>query len=242
MFNQERAREKSHKIGETFAEIDRIFGKIIGTSGTTAKADMEIGETYGATWQDAEATTVKPSEGQEKPATTSVVAGFVLDENLLSYGHDLSHPPFINLNHIGPGGDRRESRDRHAPFCRNIVQTALKPLPRRTILRARRKQTLRPLCDFFRRQRLAMCNGPSEQFVIRSACQHPQLKRLRIDLKKIDQVFIEAHRDVVIILNLTGVSEMNLVNKPPQVGNAAEQGFGAAGVSLLCHSKPSPRL
>ena len=95
MLNQERVRDRSHKIGETFAKIGRISGKIIEISGTIAKTDVETGENYGTTWLAAKATAVKRSYGQEKPATISVVAGFVLQENLLSYGHDLLHPPFI---------------------------------------------------------------------------------------------------------------------------------------------------
>ena len=61
MFNQERARDRSHKIGETFARIGRISGKIIGTSGTTAKTGVEIGETYATTWLATESTDVKSS-------------------------------------------------------------------------------------------------------------------------------------------------------------------------------------
>ena len=95
MFNQERVRDRSRKIGETFAKIGRISGKIIGISGTIAKTDVETEEAYGTTWLAAKATVVKDSYGQEKPATTEVVAGFVLQENLLPYGHNLLHPPFV---------------------------------------------------------------------------------------------------------------------------------------------------
>lgn len=59
MFNQERARDRSRKIGETFAKIGRISGKIIGISGTIAKTDVETGENYGTTWLAAKATVVK---------------------------------------------------------------------------------------------------------------------------------------------------------------------------------------
>jgi uncharacterized ferredoxin-like protein len=59
MFNQERARDSWHKIGETFAKTGRIFGKIIGISGTIAKTGVETGKTYGTIWQAAKATAVK---------------------------------------------------------------------------------------------------------------------------------------------------------------------------------------
>ena len=59
MLNQERVRDRSHKIGETFAKIGRISGKIIEISGTIAKTDVETGENYGTTWLAAKATAVK---------------------------------------------------------------------------------------------------------------------------------------------------------------------------------------
>lgn len=61
MFNQERARDRLHKIGGTFAKAGRISGKIIGISGTIAKTGVETGETYGTTWLAAKATAVKRS-------------------------------------------------------------------------------------------------------------------------------------------------------------------------------------
>jgi hypothetical protein len=83
------------KIVETFAKTDGISGKIIGISGTIAKTGVETGKTYGTTWLAAKATAVKHSHGKEKPATTSVAAGFLLQRNLLSHRHDPSHPLFV---------------------------------------------------------------------------------------------------------------------------------------------------
>jgi hypothetical protein len=65
-----------------------------------------------------------------------------------------------------------------------------------------------------------------EQVLIRSASQHPLLESLRIDLQKIDQVLIESHRDVVVVLNLAFMSQTNLIDEPPQVGKAAEESLG----------------
>jgi hypothetical protein len=62
------------------------------------------------------------------------------------------------------------------------------------------------------------------------------------DLQKIDQVLTEPHRDVIVVLNLTGVPQPNLINEPPQVGNATEEGFGTAGIRLLSHCYLSPAL
>ena len=47
---------------------------------------------------------------------------------------------------------------------------------------------------------------------------------------KIDEVLIETNRDVVVFLNLACVPQTNLVDKPPQVGNATEERFGAPGI------------
>ena len=52
-------RDRSRKIGETFAKAGRIFGKIIGISGMMAKTGVETGETYGTIWLAAKATAVK---------------------------------------------------------------------------------------------------------------------------------------------------------------------------------------
>jgi hypothetical protein len=49
MFDQERVRDRYHKIGETFTKTGAIFGKIIGISATIAKTGVETGETYGTT-------------------------------------------------------------------------------------------------------------------------------------------------------------------------------------------------
>lgn len=59
IFDQERARDRLRKIGETFAKIGVNSGKIIGISGTIAKTGVETGETYGTTWLAAKATAGK---------------------------------------------------------------------------------------------------------------------------------------------------------------------------------------
>lgn len=133
MSDQGQALDSSQRIGETFARTGGISGKIIGISGTIAKTGVKTGETYSTTWRATEAPAIKHSYGQEKPAKTSVAAGFVLQRNLLAHRHDPSHPPFIDLDHIGPCGDRRERRNQYAAFRRDIVQAALKPLPRRIV-------------------------------------------------------------------------------------------------------------
>jgi hypothetical protein len=78
MSDQGQALDGSHRIGGTFAKTGGISGKIIGISGTIAKTGVKIGETYSTTWLAAEATAVKRSYGREKPAKTSVAAGFLL--------------------------------------------------------------------------------------------------------------------------------------------------------------------
>jgi len=80
MFDQERARDRLGKIGEAFTKTGVVSEKIIRISGTIAKTGVETNETYGTTWLAAKATDVKRSYGQEKPATTSVAAGFVYGE------------------------------------------------------------------------------------------------------------------------------------------------------------------
>jgi hypothetical protein len=52
-------------------------------------------------------------------------------------------------------------------------------------------------------------------------------------LQKIDQVLIEPDRDVIVVLNPARMPQANLVNEPPEMRDAAEQGFGAAGILLI---------
>ena len=81
MFNQERARDRLHKIGGIFTKTGRISEKIIEISDTIAKTGVGIGKAYGTTWLAVKDTVVKHSLGQGKPATTDVVAGFVSSRN-----------------------------------------------------------------------------------------------------------------------------------------------------------------
>jgi hypothetical protein len=53
---------------------------------------------------------------------------------------------------------------------------------------------------------------------------------------ELDQVLIEPHRDVIVVLNLACVPQTNLIDKPPQMCDATKESFGAAGISLLRHS------
>ena len=78
--DQERARKRLHKTGETFAKARGNSGKLVGSSGRIAKTGVKTGETCGPTWPAAEATAVKYSNGQEKPAATEVAAGFFYGE------------------------------------------------------------------------------------------------------------------------------------------------------------------
>ena len=51
-----------------------------------------------------------------------------------------------------------------------------------------------------------------------------------------NQLLIETHHYVVVVLNLTRMPQANLLDKPPQVGNATEQGFGTAGILLISYA------
>ena len=55
----------------------------------------------------------------------------------------------------------------------------------------------------------------------------------RIDLQKINQVLIEPDRDVIVLLNLACMPQSNLIDEPPQVGDAAKESFGATRIGLL---------
>ena len=56
------------------------------------------------------------------------------------------------------------------------------------------------------------------------------------DLQKIDQVLIEPDRNVVVVLNLACMPKTNLIDEPPQVGNATEKGFGTAKILLISYA------
>src|SRR5690349_13617345 len=83
--------------------------------------------------------------------------------------------------------------------------------------------------------RLAVRHHPSKQPFIRPAGEHCPLKRFGVDAEKLDEVLVEPDRHVVVVLNLPGIAEPDLVDKPPQMGNATEQRFRAAGIGWLGH-------
>ncbi len=83
------------------------------------------------------------------------------------------HPAFIQFNHIGPCGDRWKGSDRHAAFCRDFLEAPLESLPSSVVLRARGKQVLGPLRDFLIGYFATVRAYPGEEFLVRSASQHP---------------------------------------------------------------------
>ena len=86
-----------------------------------------------------------------------------------------------------------------------------------------------------------MDHDPGEQFFITSTGQHPLLKGLSFYPEELDEILIETYCDVVVILNLARMAETNLVDESPQVGNAAKESFGAAGIdaSICCVGWPT---
>src|SRR5206468_1183916 len=145
-------------------------------------------------------------------------------------------PLFIELNDVSPCVDKWERPDRHATFGGDALEATLEPLPRRIIFRTGGQEPLAPLGDLLVRRFSTVSLHPDEQILIRPPGQHPLLKRFRIDLQKIDQVLVEPDRDVVVVLNLTCVPQTNLVDKPPQVGNATEQSLGTSRICLTTHT------
>jgi len=142
-------------------------------------------------------------------------------------------PLFIELNDVSPCVDRRERRDRHPAFGGDALEASLEPLPRGIIFGTGRQKALAPLRDLLVRRFSTVGLHPDEQILIRPPGQHPLLKRFRIDLQKINQVLVEPDRDVVVVLNLARIPQTNLIDEPPQVGNATEQSVRAAGVLLV---------
>lgn len=80
-----------------------------------------------------------------------------------------------------------------------------------------------------------MRTDPFKQFFVCSAGQHPLLKSLGVDPEKLDEILIESHRDVVVILNFARMPKTNLVDKPTKVSDATEKSFGATRIRLLSH-------
>ena len=55
------------------------------------------------------------------------------------------------------------------------------------------------------------------------------------DLQKVDQVRIDPNRDAVVVRNLTRMPQANLVDKPPQMGDATQETVGTAMRLLASH-------
>ena len=54
--------------------------------------------------------------------------------------------------------------------------------------------------------------------------------KVKFNPEKIDQVLIESDRHVVVVLNLPRIAQPDLVDKPAQMGDTAEKGFGTPRV------------
>src|SRR2546425_7995744 len=134
-------------------------------------------------------------------------------------------PLFVEFYDVSPGLNKRERCDRHATFGGDALEATLKPLPRRIIFRTGGQKALTPLRNFLIRRLSAVGLHPGEQFLIHPTSQHSLLKRFRVDLEKINQVLIEPHCDVVVVLNLANISQPNLVDKSPEVGDTTEKKF-----------------
>jgi hypothetical protein len=86
------------------------------------------------------------------------------------------------------------------------------------------------LCDFLLVWLATKRANAGQEFLIRATSQHPLFERLGVDPEKLDEMLIEPHRDVIVVLNLARVPQTNLVNEPPQVGYSTEKSFGTSRV------------
>jgi hypothetical protein len=99
------AQEKLRRTGAIFAKTGAIFVKITAIYDTTGRTVDRTDRIFVTTWPAAEVTDSNLSR-KAKAGRTSVPAGFLLRFNLVTPALPL-HAFLIELDHIGPSGDRR---------------------------------------------------------------------------------------------------------------------------------------
>lgn len=79
--------------------------------------------------------------------------------------------PFVEFDHVGPGGDGRKGTHRHAELRRHFLQAPLKPLLHRIVFWTGGQKALAPLRNLRIRRFLTLGLYPAEQFLVPSAGQ-----------------------------------------------------------------------
>jgi len=102
----------------------------------------------------------------------------------------------------------------------------LKSYLARLIRRSACFNALVPLGDLFRRPAPHMCADPVQEFRIGSPVKHPLLERRGVEFEEVEQVAIEADGQIVIVLNLAGMTEQNLADDlPNKISDASGRTF-----------------
>ena len=72
-----------------------------------------------------------------------------------------------------------------------------------------------------------MCADPVQEFRIGSPVKHPLLERRGVEFEEVEKIAIEADGQIGIVLNLSGMTEQNLVDDSPTMSDANQLDFGA---------------
>ena len=91
----------------------------------------------------------------------------------------------------------------------------LKSYLARLIRRSACFDALVPLGDLFRRPAPHMCADPVQEFRIGSPVKHPLLERRGVEFEEVEKIAIEADGQIVIVLNLAGMTEQNHIYDSP---------------------------
>jgi len=71
-----------------------------------------------------------------------------------------------------------------------------------------------------------MCADPVQEFRIGFPVKHPLLERRGVEFEEVEKIAIEADGQIVIVLNLAGMTEPNLADDSPnKISNASGRTF-----------------
>ena len=109
----------------------------------------------------------------------------------------------------------------HSSLLRHSVKSLLKACLARLIHRSACLDSLVPLCQLFRRPVPHVYVNPVQEFRIGSPKKHTLFECRGLEFEEVEKIAIEADGQIVIVLNLAGMTKPNLVDDSPEMGDAS---------------------
>ena len=108
----------------------------------------------------------------------------------------------------------------------------MKSCPSCFIHRSARLDPVVPLGKLFWRPVPHVDANPVQEFCISSSKKHPLFEYRGLEFEEVEKIAIEADGQIVIVLNLAGMTEPNLVDDSPKMGDPSQPDFRTS--RILC--------